>query len=69
MTSLDEWEEITGTLSLIREEGNQILITISGNVVAVSDLSLEQLNRAHNKKVSVIRTESEHRLTIEEERR
>ena len=64
MRSLKPWEEVTGILTQIQQRENQTVVTVSDTVIAVNDISPERLDKAHNKEVSIVRTESGHRLAI-----
>ena len=64
MKSLAPWEEVTGILSQIRRREDQTVVTVSDTVIAIKNLSLERLDKALNKEVSIVRTESGHRLAI-----
>lgn len=64
MKSLKPWEEVTGTLTQVHQRDNQTVITVGDTVITVTDLSPDQLNRALNAEVAIVRTESGHRLVI-----
>lgn len=64
MKSLRPWEEVTGTLTQVQQRDNRTVITVGDTVVTVTDISPVRLNRAINTEVSIVRTESGHRLSI-----
>ncbi len=61
---LRTWSEVVGELSSIERRQRGIELTIGSKTLVVNDISLSEVNRLEGRKVSVLRTESGHRIQL-----